>query len=107
MDGWEHMQNIVYEQLPFKCKKCHEYSHFVKNCPKVVQEIPEKNQEEGWQQAKRGRKMPPVSSEVQLKISKENPKEGKEASTSNQFQALLMEEEEIPPLKIISAETEK
>ena len=36
-----------YEQLPFKHKKCHEYKHFVKNFPKVVQEIPEKNQEEG------------------------------------------------------------
>ena len=42
MDGWEHMQKVDYEQLPFKCKKCHEYSHFVKNCPKVVQEIPGK-----------------------------------------------------------------
>ena len=43
MDEWEHMQKVDYEQLPFKCKKCHEYGHFVKNCPKVVQEISEKN----------------------------------------------------------------
>ena len=56
MDGWGHMQKVDYKQLPFKCKKCHEYGHFVKNCPKATQEIPEKNQEEGWQQAKRGKK---------------------------------------------------
>ena len=42
MDGWEHMQKVDYEQLPFKCKKCHEYGHFVKNFPKVVQEKLEK-----------------------------------------------------------------
>ena len=65
MDGWENMQKVDYEQLPFKCKKCHEYGHFVKNCLKAAQEIPEKNQEEGWQQEKRGRQIPPVSSEVQ------------------------------------------
>ena len=71
------MQKVDYEQLPFKCKKCHAYGHFLKNCPKEAQEILEKNQEEGWQHAKRGRKMPLVSSEVQPKIRKENPKEGK------------------------------
>ena len=43
MDGWEHMQKVDYEQLPFKCKKFHEYGHFVKNFPKAAQEIPEKN----------------------------------------------------------------
>ena len=48
MDGWEHMQKVDYEQLPFKCNKCHEYGHFVKHCPKVVQEILGKNQEQGW-----------------------------------------------------------
>ena len=42
MDGWEHMQKVDCKHLPFKCKKCHEYGHFVKNFPKVVNEIPEK-----------------------------------------------------------------
>ena len=30
MDGWEHMQKLDYKQLPFKCKKFHEYGHIVK-----------------------------------------------------------------------------
>ena len=47
MDGWEHMQKVDYKHLQLKCKKFHEYGNFVKNFPKVVQEILEKNQEEG------------------------------------------------------------
>ena len=38
MDRWEFYQKVDYEQLPFKCKKCHEYGHFVKNYPKSTQE---------------------------------------------------------------------
>ena len=53
MDGWEHAQKVDYEQLSFKCKKCHEYGHFVKKCPKAVQENPERTQEEGWKQVKK------------------------------------------------------
>ena len=52
MDGWEHSQKVDYEQLSFKCRKCHEYGHFVKKCPKAVRENLEKTHEEGWQQVK-------------------------------------------------------
>ena len=41
MDGWEHEQKVDYEQLSLKYKKFHEYSHFVKKCPKAVQENPD------------------------------------------------------------------
>ena len=56
LDGWEHAQKVDYEKLPFKCKKCHEYGHFVKNCLKAVQENTEGTQEEGWKKAKKGSK---------------------------------------------------
>ena len=34
MDGWNHLQTMDYEQIPFKCKFYHEYRNFVKFFPK-------------------------------------------------------------------------
>ena len=36
----EWIQNIDYEQLPFRCRICHEYGHFGRNCPKGALEQP-------------------------------------------------------------------
>jgi hypothetical protein len=52
---WHHLQKLDYEQLPFKCRGCHEYGHFQRNCPKALQE---KEREEGWQQPRKGRAKP-------------------------------------------------
>jgi hypothetical protein len=52
---WHHLQKMDYEQLPFKCRGCHEYGHFQRNCPKALQE---KEREEGWQQPRKGRAKP-------------------------------------------------
>jgi hypothetical protein len=46
---------LDYEQLPFKCRGCHEYGHFQRNCPKAPPITTEKEGEEGWQQARKGR----------------------------------------------------
>jgi hypothetical protein len=50
---WQHLQKLDYEQLPFKCRGCHEYGHFQRNCPKTLHT--EKTGEEGWQQPQKGR----------------------------------------------------
>jgi hypothetical protein len=52
---WKHYQKLDYEQLPFKCRGCHEYNHFQRNCPKNPNQ--EKEEGEGWQQAKKGKTM--------------------------------------------------
>jgi hypothetical protein len=52
LDGWTYIQTVDYEQLPFKCKYCHEYGHFAKNFPKASQEHPENKASEQWQQEK-------------------------------------------------------
>jgi hypothetical protein len=52
---WQHLQKLDYEQLPFKCRGCHDYGHFQRNCPKALQE---KEREEGWQQPRKGRAKP-------------------------------------------------
>eukprot|EP00253_Pinus_taeda_P032749 PITA_32749 len=40
-------------ELSFKCRKCHVYGHFARNCPTNPE--PEKGKEEGWNQVKRAR----------------------------------------------------
>jgi hypothetical protein len=30
LDKWQCIHSLDYEQLPFKCKICHEYRHFVR-----------------------------------------------------------------------------
>jgi hypothetical protein len=50
---WQHFQKLDYEQLPFKCRGCHEYGHFQRNCPKIPNI--EKAGDEGWQQARKGK----------------------------------------------------
>ena len=32
VDEWMHIQQLDYEQIPFKCKVCHEYGHFANRC---------------------------------------------------------------------------
>ena len=49
IDGWNHLQTVDYEQIPFKCKYCHEYGHFAKSCPKKPEKpILDSLQDEGW-----------------------------------------------------------
>ena len=89
MDGWEHAQKVDYEQLSFKCKKCHEYGHFVKNCPKVMQEKPEKTQEEGWKQVKKGRKMALSNPEPKDPQSEKAKHQRKEKRRSQKVNSLI------------------
>ena len=36
VDEWSYIQQLDYEQIPFKCKVCHEYGHFANRCTKVT-----------------------------------------------------------------------
>ena len=51
MENWYHFQKLDYEQLPFKCRGCHEYGHFIRNFPQKI-EI-QQDKEEGWKTVKR------------------------------------------------------
>eukprot|EP00253_Pinus_taeda_P022199 PITA_22199 len=50
---WHHFQKLDYEQLPFKCRICHEHGHFQRNCPKAPSG--DKVEEEGWKEIKKGK----------------------------------------------------
>jgi hypothetical protein len=53
LDNWSYLQQVDYEQLPFKCKACHEYGHFAKNCPQNKSDQSEERDQDQWQQPKR------------------------------------------------------
>ena len=36
VDDWTHIQQLDYEQIPFKCKVCQEYSNFSNRYSKIV-----------------------------------------------------------------------
>lgn len=46
--GWSYVQELDYEQLPFKCRHCHSHGHFAKNCKKRAEEQVEKQNGEQW-----------------------------------------------------------
>jgi hypothetical protein len=54
VNNWQHFQKLDYEQLPFKCRGCHEYGHLQRNCPKNPPST-EKEGHEGWKKARKGR----------------------------------------------------
>ena len=56
VDQWMHIQQLDYEQLPFKCKVCHEYGHFANRCRKLKPNESIENEESpkgSWEQVKR------------------------------------------------------
>lgn len=36
VDDWTNIQQLDYDQIPFKCKVCHEYGHFSNCCSKLA-----------------------------------------------------------------------
>ena len=46
--GWSHIQELDYEQLPFKCRHCHGYGHFARYCKKKAEDQSDKSKGEQW-----------------------------------------------------------
>lgn len=53
VDQWTYIQQLDYEQIPFKYKVCHEYSHFANRCPKKQENENLEESEPKWEQVKR------------------------------------------------------
>ena len=62
--NWYQFQKLEYEQLPFKCRGCHEYRHFFHNYPQKQEDKHEK--EDGWKPARK-RKTKAKTGEMQRK----------------------------------------
>jgi len=69
VDDWTHIQQLDYEQIPFKCKVCHEYGHFANHCTKLSN-VENNPQEEQWETIKKKKTVP-------------NPKPSHEAGPSS------------------------
>jgi len=94
-------QPIDYEHIPFRCRRCHEYGHLVRECPQNRQEEATKNPME-----EQGKGEGPTDEEREFKEKqrreksstegvKAQPKEMKSPIASqNKFQVLQEEEEE-------------
>jgi hypothetical protein len=91
---WHHFQKLDYEQLPFKCRGCHEYGHFQRNCPKNPPT--EKAGEEGWQQAQKGKSKPKGQRNEQTVPP--NAKSSGTKDTENNFSILAKEVDEGEPV---------
>lgn len=52
VDDWTHIQQLDYEQIPFKRKECHEYGHFANRCSKLLN-LDISPQEEQWETVKK------------------------------------------------------
>ena len=50
---WSHVQELDYEQLPFKCRHCHGYGHFARTCKKKAEEEADKEKGEQWIQVQK------------------------------------------------------
>jgi hypothetical protein len=99
---WHHLQKLDYEQLPFKCRGCHEYGHFQRNCPKTLHT--EKAGEEGWQQPRKGR-----TKSKGPRRDNPTPDQGNPGNieTTNSFKSLGNEGETADPSNIGQGEEER
>ena len=63
VDQWNHIQQPDYEQIPFKCKVCHEYGHFANRCSKLKENEMNENaeaSEDTWEQVKKKESKPQI-----------------------------------------------
>jgi hypothetical protein len=96
---WAYYQKLDYEQIPFKCRQCHEHGHFQRNCPKNQVS----DEDAGWQKVKKGKAIPKNPEKIAInrqnqpsssnKPSCESTKEGpiKVSSTTERPEPILTE----------------
>jgi len=110
LDNWKHTQPLDYEQLPFKCKGCHEYGHFAKGCKKNKQEEEQSNKEEKWQATKKSSRRNKFVPNKKSTKPRQETREGngeKNKETKNRFTPLEEGNEQEDETQINSTEEKR
>ena len=108
---WSHIQDLDYKQVPFKCRHCHGYGYFARNCKKKSEEEFDKEKVDQWTQVQKagtsklelrmkgkvGKLRNGIIS-VEKRISKPQ-RMGNVSSTSNPFMILRHPEDHPPVLE--------
>ena len=50
---WSYVQELNYEQIPFKCRHCHGYGHFARNCKEKTEVQLENEKAKQWTQVQK------------------------------------------------------
>lgn len=95
VDDWSHIQQLDYEQIPFKCKVCHEYGHFANRCTKLVDA--ESGDQEGQCEPVKKKKSAPAS-RAPLESDPPVPSAPHPASSSPPISPLPPPDRPSPPL---------
>ena len=102
-----HVQELDYEQVPFKCKFCHGYGHFARSCKKKIEEEVDKEKGDQWTKVQKpnstkqgnkvfGQRLEMGTSSKSLgQNQKENGVTLKEPSTQNNFAVLRIPEQQV------------
>jgi len=99
---WSHIQELDYEQIPFKCLHCHVYGHFAKRCPKAS-EVAGLDQADEFQTVT-NRRRPPRRKEPLAQAQKTTSTGGAHLKNQNSFEALQEDEVQVPEAKAAEEE---
>ena len=118
-----YVQELDYEQLPFKCRFCHGYGHFARSCKKKGEEEVVKEKGDEWIQVQKTKSTNQGNKENKQKgelgtssntsRQKEHGEVMKESITKNNFEVLsiledqTLEEGEVPQTQIQTSEKDK
>jgi hypothetical protein len=94
LGDWCHIQELDYEQIPFKCLRCHDYGHFARSCPKASEE-PGPGKEDEFQPVPNRRRQPRRNG-PQAQAPKATQSEEATLENKNSFDA-LKEDESLEP----------
>lgn len=79
-----HIQELDYEQLPFKCRHCHEYGHFARYCKKKMRRHQRKKKANN---GNKQRKQQVTGRTTKLKLKRQRIKQGKKVQAIKTLEA--------------------